>query len=179
MRHASYGKPFEVNPLAQAWIDWSAANIGEFDIAAVLHAPVWLADATETTGFEKLLRRALNQLDRYALGSLHRHQQLRLPRLVTIERAKGAGLHAHISIKLWKQDGEYVQSPAIIADEIVDIWKSLTKPSPEFASYCAYAQANAGHHLRYSLKHIGSDNWYSGQVDVLNSTPDALRYLQA
>ena len=178
MKHAEKIGKFERTQLAQAWHDWHAQCIENADLAVVLNAPEYLAHNRETLEFQQLLRRALHEFDRRMLGMLHRKNKLQIPRLVTIERARGTGLHANISIKLWRADGRRLWQIDDAAQIIKEIWIKHAKIEPKFVSYGAYAEPVRADFVGYTLKHVGPESWHVGDVDVINSVNDHLLTLQ-
>jgi hypothetical protein len=167
-------KKYVKTPLATAWAGWHANNIGHADLAVVLNAPDFLAYRPDSLDFQQLLRRALHEFDRRMLGNLHRKHKYKVPRLVTIERSKGTGLHANISLKLWKVNGASVFDAKEAADLIKEIWAKHAKIEAKFVGYGAYAELVTDDFVGYTLKHVGTHSWHTGEVDVNNSVTDQL-----
>jgi hypothetical protein len=161
-------------PISKAWYEWHQKNIGDTNLAIVLNAPDYLAHNHESLDFQQLLHRALHEFDRCMLGNLHRKHKLRIPRLVTIERSKGTGLHANISLKLWHVDGACAFDTKHAAFLMKNIWAKHARINAKLLSYAVYAEEVKDDFVGYTLKDVGTQSWHNGEVDIMNSAKDIL-----
>jgi hypothetical protein len=170
-------KNFEAKPLAQMWIDWCDDKIGAMGFDATLHLPLHQAHLRSSDELRRSLTHTFNMLDRYFLRTSHRRFNLRIPRFVTHEYAKGVGWHAHISLMLWQDQQGYVIDPERLEKKLRDFWLATTKQprNGKFSDLIINFKTTHDQFLSYSLKHIDDTRHSKGLVDTFNCAPDALR----
>jgi hypothetical protein len=168
---------FVAKPNAQAWIDWCGTSIGVTGFDATLHLPFHQAHLSSSDELRRALRHTFNRLDRYFLGKFHRTIQLRIPRFVTHEYAKGVGWHAHISFKIWQDADGYVINPEHFETKIRDFWLATTKQprNGKFSDLIVNFKTTHDQFLSYSLKHIDDTRHCRGLVDTFNCAADDLK----
>jgi len=160
-----------------AWRKWCDENIGDFDLAVVLHLPHHQAHLSAAVAKQLLshnMRIAFAMLDRHFLGTAHKRFKLRLPRFITLEHKHGVGWHAHVSLKLWRDaQGTVIDADAFKA-RLTQCWQQVCgQHGRYFAAFGVYVDEMRGDYLSYSLKQIG-EGAGQGEVDVDNSAVDAL-----